>query len=446
MTNYPIRVPAIRVQQPLGIFYAAAIPVEVLLQTTYSEKVRAIRVSDETYEVDGGQRLQKPSRLDEIAKYINREDSNFPNSIILAANYRKDGQIQGDDPDESIELREEPLRWRIISEKHEQNEPGEKATRFLLEIPSDAQLAAVIDGQHRLYAFAKAQKKHLRDEMLCAVFIDLPKPLQAQIFAIINSTQKPVSKSLTYELFGYNVDDEDEKYWSPDKLAVFFTRRLAITDQSPLKDRIIVAPENSFASAAALSNEPWKVSFATIVTGIVRLISSNPKADANLLMTPRRDRIAGPGTRQDKSVLREYYLQGNDQFIYDVIRNYSEACNQIFWREASSESYIRKTVGVQALFDVLRDLVREGLKQADLTSDFFKQRLSAAKEIDFANPRFRNPSGSGRSFIRRLLHTLMNISNVKLFAREELELLINEIKPTPGNMDIQQIEAHKMQS
>ena len=45
-------------------------------------------------------------------------------------------------------------------------------------------------------------------ELLCAIFVDLPKPFQAQLFATINSTQKPVNKSLTYEMFGYNVDDE----------------------------------------------------------------------------------------------------------------------------------------------------------------------------------------------------------------------------------------------
>lgn len=409
MVNYPVSVPAIRVQQPLGVFYAAAIPVEVLLQTTYSEKVRAKRVADDNYEVEGGQRLQKPERLDDIAKFINRDDSSFPNSIILAANYRDDGRVEGDSPDEAVELAEDPLRWEIVTDLVERAGQEPLETHFLI-IPSEKKLAAVIDGQHRLYAFAKAEPRHLRDELLCAVFMDLPKPMQAQIFAIINSTQKPVSKSLTYELFGYNVEDEEEQYWSPDKLAVFLTRRLAVGADSPLRNRIIVAPENSFASAARLANAPWKVSFATIVTGIVRLISSNAKDDANLLMTPRRSRKAGPGTRlSDKSVLRDAYLDANDRLIYDVVRNFARACDDVFWEIASAGSYIRKTVGVQALFDVMRDLVREGLADSDLTVDFFKRRLAAARHIDFSDERFQNPSGSGRSFIRRLLQANMRM-------------------------------------
>jgi hypothetical protein len=41
-------------------------------------------------------------------------------------------------------------------------------------------------------------------QLICSIFFELPKPYQAQLFATINSTQKPVDKSLTYELFGYN--------------------------------------------------------------------------------------------------------------------------------------------------------------------------------------------------------------------------------------------------
>lgn len=205
MPNYPILLPAIRVKQPLGVFYAASIPVGVLLATTYSEKVRALPTVDGTYYVDGAQRLQDPKRLDAIAKFINREDSAFPNSIILAPNYREDGRIEGDSDDEATEVEEELRRWSIEVEPTPPG-VGDVPVKYWLRIPSPEKIAAVIDGQHRLFAFAKADVAHLDDELLCAVYLDLPKPLQAQIFATINSTQKPVSKNLTYELFGYNVE------------------------------------------------------------------------------------------------------------------------------------------------------------------------------------------------------------------------------------------------
>jgi hypothetical protein len=58
----------------------------------------------------------------------------------------------------------------------------------------------------------------------------------------LNSTQKRVDKSLTYELFGYNISEEKEEYWTPDKLAVFLTRKLNTEENSPLSGRILIAP------------------------------------------------------------------------------------------------------------------------------------------------------------------------------------------------------------
>ncbi|MBW8298272.1 MAG: DGQHR domain-containing protein [Hydrogenophaga sp.] len=418
MLTYPIRVPALPVQQPLGMFFAVVLPVRVLLETTYSELVKATQTVPGTYVLDGAQRLQKQSRLEDIAKFINRDDSNFPNSIILAANYRDDGRIEGDSPDEDTERLEQPRRWTITIETVTRPD-GSTMQAYFLDIPTKEQIAAVIDGQHRLYAFVKAEKQHLDDELLCSVYIDIAKPTQAQIFATINSTQKPVSKSLTFDLFGYNVEDEVEEYWAPEKLAVFLTRRLAITANSPLEKRIVVAPENTFASSSSLSKSPWKVSFATVVSGIVRLISSNPKDDANLLRSPRRKRYEALAERRDRSVLRDEYIEGNDQFIYDVVRNFAEACDTIFWQNAGPASFIGKTVGVQALFDVMRDLVREGKPEGDLTTAYFKGRLARAGHINFADERFQNPSGSGRSLIRRLLQVNMKLPHTGEVSAED---------------------------
>src|SRR5262249_13355622 len=159
-----------------------------------------------------------------------RYDSAFPNSLILAANLKdEDGTIEED----------EASRWSLT----ERQECGS----YNLVIPSSKKLAAIIDGQHRLFAFKFAASSRLDTQVICSVFVDLPKPFQAQLFATINSTQKPVDKSLTYELFGYNISEESEKYWSPDKLAVFLARKLNVEAGSPLKGRVIVAPLSDFA-------------------------------------------------------------------------------------------------------------------------------------------------------------------------------------------------------
>ena len=219
--EYPLRFPAIRVLQPLGLFYVASIPARVLLQVAYSDVLSASLASDKSgYVLEGTQRLSQPKRLSQIADYIDRQDAAFPNSIILAANFRQDGTFEGSDDDEiETEGNSAGSREWTIS----QGPDG----CYSLEIPTPAKLAAIVDGQHRLFSFVQANEPaRLNMELLCSIYLDLPKPFQAQLFATINSTQKPVDKSLTYELFGYNISEEKEEFWTPDKLAVFFTRKL----------------------------------------------------------------------------------------------------------------------------------------------------------------------------------------------------------------------------
>ncbi|TPK59092.1 DGQHR domain-containing protein [Mesorhizobium sp. B2-4-15] len=395
MTTYPLIVPALRVDQPMGAFFATVLTARTLLEVAFSDLLVAERrPGTDTYEVDGTQRLQQPRRLEAIAEYIGRSDSAFPNSIILAANYRPDGYIEGDPEDENNEAEQEAKRWRV-------DEGPDGCLR--LTIPSADKLAAVIDGQHRLFSFARSTSERRDAELLCAVYLDLPKPIQAQLFATINSTQKPVDKSLTYELFGYNVEDEPSSFWSPDKLAVFLTRRLGADSASPLKDRIVVAPENDFASVKALAGAPWKVSTAVIVQGILRLISTNPKRDSNLLLTPRRERRSLIESRTDKSPLRTLYVEGNDLLVYKIVLNYVIAADNLFWRPATPDSFIRKTVGIQALFDILRLIVAEAYEAKDVSVEAFENRLRPAAAVNFAVDRFKNASGSGRSFIRKVL-------------------------------------------
>ncbi|ETW10753.1 hypothetical protein ATO8_20499 [Roseivivax marinus] len=246
--------------------------------------------------------------------------------------------------------------------------------------------------------------------LLCSVFIDLPKALQAQIFATINSTQKRVDRSLTYELFGYNVSDEDEEYWTPDKLAVFFTRKLATDTASPLQGRITVAPKRDAALEELAEKAKWRVSTAVIVDGILRLFSSNPKRDANLMRKDEASpRSALTDGAKDRSPLRDVFIEGNDALIYKMVLNYLKASEDVFWKNAREDSFILRTIGVQAIFDILRKIAAEAMDKKDIRVEYFGGVLEGAREIDFAADRFRNPSGSGRTEIRRAIEKAIGI-------------------------------------
>lgn len=263
--DYPIRCAGIIVSQPFGEFFVTTISARTLLDVAYSDRLTAERKADGSYTLGGSQRPLAERRLKEIGQFIDTASASFPNSIILAANYREeDGLIE----------EEESSKWRLSTD-------GPEGTGTLT-IPTGAKLAPIIDGQHRLFGFNYAQDQRLDTALLCAVFFDLPRPYQAFLFATINANQRPVSKSLTYELFGYNVEEESPEKWTPEKLAVFLTRKLGADSGSPFNGHIIIAAENDFAPrmSRVRSERGWAVSTATVVEGIINLISRNPKQDA----------------------------------------------------------------------------------------------------------------------------------------------------------------------
>ena len=367
------------------------------------------------YSLEGTQRLTKDSRLTEIADYIQRVDAVFPNSIIVAANHNSnlgydqgeseaiERERNGDGSIENLDIESESLVWTI----REINEGI-----YRLCIPSNAQTAAIIDGQHRLFSFAKVDADTLASmNLLCSIFFDLPKALQAQIFATINSTQKRVDRSLTFELFGYNVFEEDEDYWTPDKLAVFFTRKLGTDENSCLRGHIAVAPKLDEGLKNLASQKKWNVSTAVVVDGILRLISSNPKRDSNFMKKGKartREDLGREGSR-DNSPLRELFTDVNDALLYTMVSNYLSACHQVFWQKSSNDSFIKKTVGVQALFDILREISKQSLNDKNIRESYFIEQFGTAGTIDFSLESFKIPAGRGRTKIRRAIKEEMKI-------------------------------------
>ena len=323
-TTFPFTSSGILVSQPFGEFFVTSVPARILLETAYSDRLKAIKQVDGTYKLDGSQRILADARLGEIGKFIDMPSATFPNTIILAANYREeDGLMEGDETvDEKAEEENEKKKWRL--------ELSENKITGQLIIPTADRLAAIIDGQHRLFGFKFSTKKERLDfPLLCAIFFELPKSYQAFLFATVNANQKPVSKSQTYELFGYNVEDESPEKWTPEKLSVFLTRKLNTETDSSLKGHILVPAENDFSQTISEHKKSgvWAVSTATIVEGIVKLISSNPKKDS-YGMHGGLDYKSGTRSRLSLDAganippLRALYLETNDDLIYTGIKNY----------------------------------------------------------------------------------------------------------------------------
>jgi len=284
---------------------------------------------------------------------------------------------------------------------------------YKLIIPTNQKLAAVIDGQHRLSAFEYVDDLEIlsKIDLVCSVYFDLPNSYQAFLFATINSNQKKVDRSLALEQFGYNVDDESEKAWTPEKFAVFLSRKLN-TDKltSPFYRHIKVAPLNFENLFNDDKNNKWVISTATIVDGITSLISNNPKRDRILMQ--QKSLLSGRNRSmieniKDTSPLRKHFLSFKDQQIYDIITDYFNNIKEILWNDSNDNSYVKKTVGVQALFDVLKNILK---KESDIENINFYQYIHNLKGIDFGDKFFQS-SGIGRSRIRNTINLRLDLLN-----------------------------------
>ena len=387
---------AIRVNQPLGTFYAFTIGANVLDRITYSQPAEVMarmeQESDENkggYSIFGTQRGENKKRLEEIASFIRTTEATFPNAIILAANYDQEGRY--------IEENDQ-RRWSV-------NQASVGCWK--LHIPSTSERSAsIIDGQHRLHAFNKlplsAPERSM--ELLCVVFLELPTPYHAYVFATINFNQKKVDRSLAYELFGFDVDEKPARFWSPETLAVYLTRLMNTEKESPLYRSIfpVADSEKLFSDMDKQPNDDVRVSMATVVDGILRLISKNPKEDRNLVRRPENKELGRESLVPIKGVpLRALYIKSNDKAIYDLLCNYFSTVRITVWATAGKGSYLRKTVGVQALFDVLKELVCElPITASNFSVDALTATLQPCSNLDPNGDKYQ-ASGIGRSEIRR---------------------------------------------
>lgn len=411
-----LRIPAIGVSQPIGEFFLCSISAEVLLQVAYSIPATLKREGGMFSSIFGTQRIHSKQRAKQIGAYIDEERSTFPNSIILSVNYREDGEYEDD----------ETLHW--------QAERGADGYSFLT-IPKPNKLASIIDGQHRLDGFRYVEKQErLKMELPCAVYINLPRAYQARIFATININQKRVDKSLAYELFGYDLSESDSEKWPPDMLSVYLARSLEGSEESPFKGHVKLALLEEESDRGGMDgryvkqqDQSWEISVACLVEGISRLISERPQVDRSALASGKvKDRSQLPF---DGSPLRPQYLGGQDKSLRDLVIDYFTVVSETLWANRSEGSFITRTVGVLALFDVLK----EGLSAGELSAARMRKSaiefLANARGIDFSD-NFFHASGAGRVRIRNVLRILTGLDKKQddLVTVENTKRLIQERK------------------
>lgn len=160
------------------------------------------------------QRMLRPKRLKDIANYIN-EGGRFPTNVVINIDKKK----------------RRPLRFDVKSTFGD-------SSYGTLHLPNRYRSAWIIDGQHRLYGYAKSFRSESATLPVLA-FEGLPATEQARMFVDINHEQVRVSKNLLIEIVSdlhWDSPDPDAKMVA---LASKISQRLDKDIASPLRNRIV---------------------------------------------------------------------------------------------------------------------------------------------------------------------------------------------------------------
>lgn len=384
-----LKLKVIEIKQPFGVFYVAKINAFDLLKIVEADPYRV----ENDGKFIGVQRPENKVRVLEIANYLKGVESAMPNSIIIAGNTH----IKDDNE----------KKWAIHFEDN---------NHYLL-IPTTNINGTIIDGQHRLMGFKFIPIENQKNyELLCSIYLDIPNPYQAYLFATININQKSVNKSLAYELYGYNLDEENPDSWSTEKLAVSLTRKLNFDKDSIFYNHIIVAAENDeVLFEVKPKNQDWFLSTASVVDGILTLISSNSKSDRDKLQITSLENRKRNILSKDSSPLRDYYLNNNDKLIYTIINNFFTASFNSLYKNGS---YLYKTVGIQAQFKILKTILENHLDDdKDISINYFSNFLNPCNTIDFSD-NFFTASGIGKSRIINSILIKLNFKSINEIKKE----------------------------
>lgn len=296
----------LKLNQPAGIFYAITIDANTLIPVSESN------TRDPYNNSTGIQRKLSESRVESIAKYSSSENAMFPTPIILSAS---SSNIKIDSENNLMEIK----FGKMISEK---------------------EFFSIVDGQHRLAGIEKA-KSEKNFELLALMIFDTTPEQDAEIFKAINRNQKPVTKSLVYDLFGLSSIRSVEKYLH--EICV----RINQDNRSVLKNHI------KMLGYKTENLETPNVTQGALVDVMAPLFSRNFKND--------NDRLSeGLSLNEDSDCgLREYLINDNVDDGANLVISYLNSWNLMVVILGYESSKLVKAVGYNLAFRLLDRFLKE---------------------------------------------------------------------------------------
>ena len=342
------------------------------------------------------QRKIETSRANQIAYFLIEDpDATFPTNLILHI------------PKEVILEQKEHKNFVEIYLDHKVFEEVKKKDGDVF--------ITIIDGQHRIKGIeialekiktdisllyktlrtsSSTENKELQDklnkriqrlkdleniELVVSFFIDKTLEYQAMIFSTINRTQKRVSQSLVYELFGLNTDD------SPQKTAIQVIISLNGHPNSPFYKRI-----KFYGGNYSKDNSP-PLTQASMAKSIINLISENLSESERDRNRYRKELFKRSAGSNKPLPFRKYYANNKDNVISDIMFFYFNAVRNTFkdinenslWNIGESgkpENILNTTVGYDSLLKILVQIL-EALNTEINSTSVFEPYLSKCKGL-----------------------------------------------------------------
>lgn len=317
-TKKKIDVPVLEISQPIGKFYIGIMTAKELLDISYADMRR---IEGELDRYVGIQRSLNKSRVVEISNFVESIDATFPTSVVLA--------VRGE-----CAVFDEDNRILTISDGFDLE--AEK------KIPIN-ESASILDGQHRVEGLRAAGADDF--QVPVSIFVDADIADQAYIFATVNLAQTKVNKSLVYDLLDYS------RSRSPQKSAHDIVVALDKFEKSPFYKLI------KRLGAATPGREGETLAQATVVNGIIPLISKNPEQDRYELAKKRK--ISSDKFIYSETPLRQLWINERDGEIAKIFIEYFNAVKQKWptaWNSREKGHILARTNGFRAFMRLFKNI------------------------------------------------------------------------------------------
>lgn len=390
------RVASIRGKVGKLVYYSFLATPEEILRISYVHR-RVGPLGTLTLEgiTEAYQRLLRPKKIREIDRFITHGEF-FPNSVTI--NLRR------------------PVKFEAQASKDLDFQYG------VLRLPCSYGSAWIIDGQHRLFGYARNERRFSAPIPVIA-FQDLEIGQQAKMFVDINLKQTRVGPNLLWDLKGDIYEESEEPKQRYEYVISHVVRNLNSSEDSSLFGQINVP--------GAGIHRPGNITMTTLCANIKKNRLVNPEMLGDTELTIQTAKFASGRIAaffrtvatlfsDDWNAGRDGYTRSNDGIaallivLRQVLRYlYSRGQQQLYRKKNLSEFEAELTALLMPAVDHLKD--------ASVLADF-KRRFGAGGQLDSAQELCWQIRAEFSDFpLPRLL--------------EQLPLDVEEAEPDPNLID-----------